>query len=77
MPREYGYVSPLLSNLAADYARKAREGLIAPILFPRIPVGKPSGKYAVFDKESAYKVPDVTMAGGSGAGRRSSSLPGL
>jgi hypothetical protein len=26
-------------------------------------VGKPSGKYAVFNKDSAYKVPDVTMAG--------------
>jgi energy-coupling factor transporter ATP-binding protein EcfA2 len=63
MARELGYVSPLLSNLASDYAKKTREGLIAPILFPRIPVGKPSGKYAVFDKESAYKVPDVTMAG--------------
>lgn len=40
MPRERGYVSSLLSNLAADYAKKAREGLVAPILFPRVPVGK-------------------------------------
>ena len=63
MSREKGYVSPLLSNLAADYALKAREGLVAPLLFPRILVGKPSGKYAVFDKENAYKGPDVTMAG--------------
>ena len=63
MSRERGYVSPLLSNLVADYALKAREGLVAPILFPRVLVGKPSGKYAVFDKENAYKVPDVTMAG--------------
>jgi hypothetical protein len=52
-----------LSNLATDYARKAREGLVAPVLFPRIPAGKPSGKYAVFDAEPAYKAPDVTMAG--------------
>ncbi|MDR0708929.1 MAG: hypothetical protein LBF77_02550 [Spirochaetaceae bacterium] len=63
MGRELGYVSPLLSNLAADYSKKVREGLIAPILFPRIQVGKPSGKYAVFSAENAYKVPDVTMAG--------------
>jgi hypothetical protein len=61
--REMGYVSPLLSNLASDYSRKAREGLVAPILFPRIQVGKPSGKYATFDAETAFKVPDVTMAG--------------
>jgi hypothetical protein len=63
MPRELGYVSPLLSGLAVDYSKKVREGLVAPLLFPRILVGKPSGKYAVFNKESAYKVPDVTMAG--------------
>jgi hypothetical protein len=63
MARDYGYISPLLSNVAADHAKNVREGLIAPIIFLRIPVGKPSGKYAVFDKESAYKVPEVTMAG--------------
>jgi hypothetical protein len=61
--RELGYVSPLLSNLAVDYSKKVREGLIAPILFPRIRVGKPSGKYATYSKEDAYKVPDVRMAG--------------
>jgi hypothetical protein len=63
MSRELGYVSPLLSNLAVDYSKKVREGLIAPILFPRVTVGKPSGKYAVFSAENAYKVPDVRMAG--------------
>jgi hypothetical protein len=63
MARELGYVSPLLSNLAVDYSKKVREGLIASKLFPRITVGKPSGKYAVFSAENAYKVPDVTMAG--------------
>jgi len=63
MPREKGYVHPLLSNLAVDYSTKVREGLIGPIIFPRIPVGKPSGKYAVFDAETAFKVPDTTMAG--------------
>ena len=63
MPRENGYVSPLLSNLASDYSARAREGLVGSIIFPRITVAKPFGKYAVFDKEAAYKVPDVTMAG--------------
>jgi hypothetical protein len=63
MGREKGYVSPLLSNLAVDYAVKERERLVASVLFPRILVGKPSGKYAVFDKEQAYKVPDVTLGG--------------
>ena len=63
MARTYGYISPLLSNLAEDYSRKAREGLVGPLIFPRVQVGKPSGKYAVFNKDSAYKVPDVTMAG--------------
>jgi hypothetical protein len=63
MPREVGYISPLLSNLASDYSRKAREGLVVPVLFPRIIVGKPSGNYACFDKENAFKVPDVTLAG--------------
>lgn len=37
------------------------QGYIDP--FPRIQVGKPLGKYAVFDKERTYKVPDVTMTG--------------
>jgi hypothetical protein len=63
MSRENGYVSPLLSNLASDYSVEAREGLVGSIIFPRMAVAKPSGKYAVFDKEAAYKVPDVTMAG--------------
>ncbi|MBN2536385.1 MAG: hypothetical protein JXB88_26110 [Spirochaetales bacterium] len=63
MPREKGYVRPLLTNLAVDYSRKIREGLVAPLLFPRIDVGKPSGKYAIFSAEDAYKVPDVTMSG--------------
>jgi hypothetical protein len=61
--RENGYISPLLSNLAVDYSTKIREGLVGTIIFPRITVGKPSGKYAIFDKEAAFKVPDVTMAG--------------
>jgi hypothetical protein len=61
--REKGYISPLLSNLALDYSQKAREGLVASVLFPRIQVGKPTGKYAVFDKDNVYKVPDVTFAG--------------
>jgi hypothetical protein len=63
MARELGYVSSLLSNLAVDYSKEVRKGLIAPLLFPRVTVGKPSGKYATFSKENAYKVPDVTMAG--------------
>jgi hypothetical protein len=63
MARTYGYISPLLSNLAADYAKKTREGMVGPLIFPRVIVGKPSGKYAVFNQDSAYKVPDVTMAG--------------
>lgn len=63
MPRELGYVSPLLSNLASDHSTKVREGLVAPLIFPRVPVGKPSGKYATFSAETAFKVPDVTMAG--------------
>ena len=63
MPREQGYVSPLLSNLAVDYSAKVREGMVGPLLFPRVEVGKPSGKYAVFNEENVYKVPDVTLAG--------------
>jgi hypothetical protein len=63
MGREKGFVSPLLSNLASDYSTKVREGLVGPIIFPRIPVGKPSGKYATFSAETAFKVPDTTMAG--------------
>jgi hypothetical protein len=63
MARKYGYINPLLSNLAVDYSQKVREGLVGPLVFPRIPVPKPSGKYAIFDKETALKVPDTTMAG--------------
>jgi len=63
MPRKYGYIDPLLSNLAVDYSQKVREGLVGPIVFPRVPVPKPSGKYAKFDKAAAFKVPDTTMAG--------------
>jgi hypothetical protein len=61
--RNYGYVSPLLSNLAADYSARAREGLVSPHLFPRIQVGKPAGQYAEYAAEDAFKVPDVEMAG--------------
>lgn len=63
MPREQGYVSPLLSNLAVDYSAKVREEMVGPLLFPRVEVGKPSGKYAIFDAENVYKVPDVSLAG--------------
>jgi hypothetical protein len=63
MAKFYGYINPLLSNLAEDYSKKAWEGLIGQILYPRVTVGKPSGEYAVYDKASAYKVPDVTMVG--------------
>lgn len=63
MPRELGYVSPLLSNLAVDFSSKVREGLVGSRLFPRVLVAKPSGKYATFDKASAFKIPDTTMAG--------------
>ncbi|MDR2792929.1 MAG: hypothetical protein LBB61_04585 [Treponema sp.] len=63
MAREYGYVSLPLSNLAADISTKAREGLVAPRIFPRIVVAKPAGKYAVFDEEDALKVPDAAPAG--------------
>jgi hypothetical protein len=61
--RENGYISPLLSNLAADYSARAREGLVAPLVFPRVNVTKPTGKYAVFEAENAFKVPSVEMAG--------------
>jgi hypothetical protein len=63
MARKYGYIDPLLSNVAVDYSQKVREGLVGPIVFPRVPVPKPSGTYAKFDKEAAFKVPDTTMAG--------------
>jgi hypothetical protein len=63
MPRELGYVSPLLSNLAVDYAKIAREGLIGHRIFPKVLVPKPSGKYAFFDIASSFKVPDSTMSG--------------
>ena len=63
MARKYGYIDPLLSNLAVDYSKTVREGLVGPLVFPRIPVTKPSGQYAKFDKEAAFKVPDTTMAG--------------
>ena len=63
MARKYGYIDPLLSNLAVDYSQKVREGLVGPLVFPRIPVPKPSGKFAIFDAEAAFKVPDTTMGG--------------
>jgi hypothetical protein len=63
MARDYGYISPLLSNLAADYSTTVRRGLVAPLVFPRVTVTKPTGKYAAFDAENAFKVPDVNMAG--------------
>jgi hypothetical protein len=62
MARKYGYVDPLLSNLAVDYSKTVREGLVGANLFPRVLVAKPTGKYAVYDKEAAFKVPDVTFA---------------
>jgi hypothetical protein len=62
MARKYGYVDPLLSNLAVDYSKTVRDGLVGANLFPRVLVAKPTGNYAVYDKETAFKVPDVTMA---------------
>lgn len=63
MARDQHYVNPLLSNLAVDYSKLVRKGLIGSILFPRVPVGKPSGPYAIFTREDAFKVPDTTMSG--------------
>jgi len=63
MARKYGYVHPLLSNLAVDHSKKITGGLIGSKLFPRVTVPKPSGQYAVYDAETAFKVPDTTMAG--------------
>jgi hypothetical protein len=63
MARKYGYINQLLSNLAVDHSRAVRTGLVGPILLPRIPVPRPSGQYAIYDKETAFIVPDVTMAG--------------
>lgn len=63
MARDQHYVNPLLSNLAVDYSKSIRKGLIGSILFPRVTVGKPSGPYAIFTKEDALKVPDTTMSG--------------
>ena len=63
MARRYGYIDPLLSNIAVDYSLKVREGLVGPLVFPRVPVPKATGLYAEFDKETAFKVPDTTMAG--------------
>lgn len=68
MPVEKGYIDHLLSAFAVSYSRRVREGLVGAKLFPRIMVGKPSGKYAYFGKE-AYVVPDTALAGNGGRAR--------
>jgi hypothetical protein len=56
-----GYVDPLLTALTVDYSTLARANLIGAKLFPRVPVDKPSGVYAEFDKENAMRVVDDTF----------------
>lgn len=55
------YVDPLLSNVALDYSVRMRQGLIAPVLFPRVPVEKPSGYYTKFSKEDVFRLPETRM----------------
>ena len=61
-----GYVDPLLSNLAVDYSARARADLVAPRLFPRIGVDKPSGYYPEMSKEDVYRVVDTRMSRNKG-----------
>ncbi|MEM9423160.1 MAG: hypothetical protein AAF975_00050 [Spirochaetota bacterium] len=56
MPRsndQKGYVDPVLSHLALDYAATALKGLAGSKIFPTVPVPKKDARYAVFSKNNA------------------------
>lgn len=62
-----GFVDPLLTEVANDYAVKAGEGLVLCELFPKVKVSKPEGNYFEFSKDQAYKMQDDTFAEGGEA----------
>lgn len=62
MPRTIEYIATLETAFANDYSLIAREGLIGPIIAPRVGVSKPEGIYYTYTKDQAYKVVDDTFA---------------
>jgi len=67
MPKkENGYVDPLLSGFAADYASVFSQGLVGSILAPPIEVDKPDAQYAYFGKDVYADLPNTELAHNGG-----------
>jgi len=65
-----GYLDPLLSNVAVDYAQGMNKGLVARSLFTPIEVDREDSKYPFFGKEN-YTVPEDSINDFEGEARRS------
>ncbi len=71
MPKkEKGYVDPLLSGFAVDYASVFSRGLVGVVLAPPIPIAKPDAKYAYFGKDMYAHLPDTELAHNGGKPNR-------
>ncbi|OHD22777.1 MAG: hypothetical protein A2Y38_20125 [Spirochaetes bacterium GWB1_59_5] len=65
-----GYLDPLLSGMAVDYAATMNRGIIGRALFPIAEVDRDDGKYPFFGKEN-FSVPDDNINSNEGEARRS------
>jgi len=71
MPRDVkGYVDPLLSGFAVDYASIFARGLVGPMLAPAIPISKPDAQYAYFGKDVYAQLPNTELAANGGRPNR-------
>jgi len=71
MPRDVkGYVDPLLSGFAVDYASVFAKDLVGSLLAPAIPIMKPDAQYAYFGADNYAQLPDTELASNGGKPNR-------
>jgi len=74
-----GYVDPLLSGFAVDYASIFAKDLVGPLLAPAIPITKPDAQYAYFGANVYAQLPNTELARNGGkpnrVGGRGEKLP--
>jgi len=71
MPRDVkGYVDPLLSGFAVDYASVFARDLVGSLLAPAIPITKPDSQYAYFGADIYAQLPDTELARNGGKPNR-------
>lgn len=71
MPKERtGYVDPLLSGFAVDYAARFSRGLVGSMLAPMVPIAKPDAQYAYFGADQYADLPATELAQNGGRPER-------